>query len=57
MVPNSSLNPPPYANESIQINEIEATTEIGAMLGFEIDANNELLAGILGVPGETTTSK
>lgn len=34
------------------ISEIEATTEIGAMIGFEIDAANKLLAEILGGNGE-----
>ncbi|CAH1447309.1 unnamed protein product [Lactuca virosa] len=48
-----SLSPkPPGSNNAPRTNEIEATAEVGAMIGFEIDATNKLLAEILGGNGE-----
>lgn len=40
-------------NNAPRINEIEATVEVGAMIGFEIDVTNKLLGEILGEAGGT----
>ncbi|CAI9273456.1 unnamed protein product [Lactuca saligna] len=47
------ISPTAYGPKNVpKISEIEATAEIGAMIGFEIDAANKLLAEILGGNGE-----
>ncbi|CAH1420762.1 unnamed protein product [Lactuca virosa] len=49
---NSSSPKLTEANKVPRISEIEVTVEVGAMIGFEIDASNKLLVEILGVNGE-----
>lgn len=61
-LPRSDRNPFTFSNllecNTIpSISEIEATAEVGAMVGFEIDNRNKLLAEILGVSDEATVAK